>query len=221
ELIRKIAEALAEEQGRRPRGEALGIDLLASRAADVPAQAQRQQHLMSLALDEHVLQRDLEIVEAAHGFTRVGIEDLEGSPEREPEIGAQTLRELPAEVRFLCRGRLLRATPLDVKDRRQRQLVGDERVVDGQSRRQETLADQAVSLCRLQPRDDQRHDEYAREQNLPCHGTLQGSSGLVAVEIWTSADGGARPCGGSNGLRGEIPGSGAARVAPTGIMGIA
>ena len=163
ELVRKIAEALAEEELRCPGVEALGVDLLTPGAAHVPAEAERQQELVRGVLEEHVLRGDFQIVEAAHGRALVGIQHGEASGERDSEIGAEPLRELAAQADLLRRGRLLGAPELEVRDRRQRQLVGHEGIVGGQGRGKEPLADQAVSLGHVHGRERERQREGARE----------------------------------------------------------
>ena len=106
----------------------------------------------SLALEEDVLQRDLHVVEARSARApSSGSRILQVAAEREAEVAAEPLRELGADGR-LARGRaLVLAAQLDVRDRRQRQLVGDERIVDGQRGREEPLADEPVRRGRRTP----------------------------------------------------------------------
>ena len=82
ELIRQIPKTLAEEKPGRPRVEALRVDLLAPGAADIPAQIDRRQELVRGVLEEDVLRRDLQIVEATHRLPRLRIQHREGSAER-------------------------------------------------------------------------------------------------------------------------------------------
>ena len=156
ETVRQIAEPLAEEQRGRDRVERLGAHLLAAGASDIPAHAGGDQGLVLLALEEDVLQRDLHVVEAGQLRASVGIEDLVGAAEREAEVAAQALGELGADGRVARGRRLVVTAQLDVRDRGQRQLVGDERIVDRQRRRKEPLADEAVGLSTGRREGDQR-----------------------------------------------------------------
>jgi len=162
---------LPEEELWRPRVEALGVDLLAPGAADVPAEAEREQELVRGALEEHVLGGNFEVIEPIHGRTAVGVEDDERAGERDAEVGAEALREFAAQIELPGRGRLLGPPQLEIGDRRQRQLVGHERIVGGQGRRKEPLTDQPVGLGRRRRHEQERERAREREESVPFHGS--------------------------------------------------
>ena len=202
--LRQVAEALAPEERGGDRVERLGADLLAAGAADVPAQPGRQQHLVLGVLEEHVLQRHFHVVEAVEQRGLVGVEELVGAGQRDAEVGGEALGDLGADVR-LARRRV--AGRLDVRDRRQRQLVGHEGIVDAERRREEPLADEPVGLRGGGREDDRQGGEESypsgRHETPPsCGGAprrrrADAVSGLSSETVnggqARTGTGGARP----------------------------
>jgi hypothetical protein len=79
------------------------------------------------------------------------------------KLSASTfLLPVPSKVDFLRRGRLLGAPELEIADGRQGQLVGHERIVGGQCRREKALADQAVGVSRVERRQREGEEQRAR-----------------------------------------------------------
>src|SRR5437867_7446104 len=85
ERVRQIAEALSEEQRGRDRVVLLGIHPMAAGPADIPGQTHRGERLVRVALEEDVLDGDLEVVEAGDGLPAVRVERPPGATEAKSE----------------------------------------------------------------------------------------------------------------------------------------
>src|SRR5262249_58948082 len=115
------------------------------RSARFPAEGDGGDGLVRRAGEELVLERHLEISQtAARRPVRRGIEEAPLAAERDAEVREDPLRELARDVRELPGLALAAAGLLDVQDGRERELVGHERIVDGERGREEALPRHAV-----------------------------------------------------------------------------
>ena len=140
--VGQVAEALAEIVGRREhavRRRNPGID--GTGRAPIDDQAEQHGELVRSVLEQLVLRRGFEVVEARHGRA-AGAADLRpGGADRNAEIRGDAFRQFAGHVPFGGRRHVGGPRP---RYGRQRQLIGDARIVGGKRGGKEARADEAM-----------------------------------------------------------------------------
>ena len=140
--VGQVAEALAELDRRRERRRALG-DCTAAGAANLPVEPGGEDELVLGVAIEFERGRNLQIAEASFaglaGRLCIDMADAHA----DGEAGEDRLGIIDVDIGLVIEGR----------DRRQRQLVRRERIVGGDRRRKEPLADDSVSDGRRRHND--------------------------------------------------------------------
>src|SRR5438105_6982362 len=145
----QIAESLAEKQRRRHRAERWRPDALRARAADVPVDARRNNRLVLVAFVELVFHARREIVEPALLFAFIRTKLPVGHAEPDTELWRDALAELHRGIGFHRRRLVATRSALASGNRRQRELIGNERIFDGRCGGKKALARRAVGRCRF------------------------------------------------------------------------
>ncbi len=182
QLIGQVAQSLAEQNGGLEHVEGLRADLLPARAAGFPAERGREDRLVGCAREELVLERHLEIAGATLSFAvRRGIEKIPVSREGEAQVGEDALGELARETGDLPRRYPAGPGLLDVEERGERELVRDERVVDGERGREEAFAREPVRGRERGPDAQNQRGSHCCRKTARSHRNPPASDGNAAA----------------------------------------
>src|SRR5262249_26177418 len=142
----QVTEALADEQRRCEGAERFRADALRPRSPDIDIETHRRDGFLFGVLVELVLEAGGNVVEATLPLAAFRLQLLVKRAQTDAEVLGDALGDVGREASFLRR-RFATGGLLEIRDRRQRQLVGNEGILDQERRGKEALARKAM-CCR-------------------------------------------------------------------------